>query len=298
MHKNKNISFSVGIMCYNEAQNIHHLLASLRKQTCWKSIKQIIIVSSGSTDDTNKIVKKYRKKYPKIELITEGSRYGKAHAVNEFLSRVLYDIVVLTSADVLPKHNTLALLTSHFKDKTVGIVGSHPIPLNNHDTFLGFAVHLLWNLHHQISLNHPKMGEVIAFRKIFQKIPVLSAVDEVNIEALVRGQGYKAIYEPRAIVYNKGPETLREFISRRRSNYFGHIATKYEYSYSVSTLNNIEVSRILLKDFNLSLKYIVFLSGTVLLEIVSRVLGYIDYQFKLKDHAIWQIAVSTKKVKK
>ncbi len=96
------------------------------------------------------------------------------------------------------------------------------------------------------------MGEMIAFRKIFQKIPVLSAVDEVNIEALVRGQGYKAIYEPRAIVYNKGPESVQEFISRRRSNYFGHIVTKYEYSYSVSTLNNIAVARILLKDFKFS----------------------------------------------
>lgn len=285
-------------MCYNEAQNIQYLLESLYKQTCWNSIKQIIVISSGSTDDTNKIVKKYATKYPKIQLIIERSRCGKAHAVNTFLSRALSDILVLTSADVLPKRNTLALLTDHFKDKTVGIVGSHPIPVNNHNSFLGFAVHLQWDLHHQISLNHPKMGETIAFRKIFQKIPVLSAVDEVNIEALVRGQGYQAVYEPRAIVYNKGPETIREFISRRRRYYYGHMVTKYEYSYSVSTLNNSAVIRILLKDFTFSLRYIVFLSGTVLLEIVSRILGYMDYQFKIKGHAIWQIAVSTKKINK
>lgn len=285
-------------MCYNEAQNIHYLLESLRKQTCWNSMKQIVVISSGSTDDTNKIVKKYATKYPKIQLIVERSRCGKAHAVNKFLSRVLCDIVVLTSADILPKCNTLALLTDHFKDKTVGIVGSHPIPVNNHNTFLGFAVHLSWDLHHQISLNHPKMGEVIAFRKIFQKIPVLSAVDEVNIEALVRGQGYQAIYEPRAIIYNKGPETIQEFISRRRSHFYGHLVTKHEYSYSVSTLNNFAVIHILLKDFKFSLRYIVFLSGTVLLEIISRILGYIDYQFELKDHTIWQVAVSTKKIKR
>ena len=32
--------------------------------------------------------------------------------------------------------------------------------------FMGFAAHLLWNLHHQINLEGFKAGELIAFRKI------------------------------------------------------------------------------------------------------------------------------------
>lgn len=36
-------------------------------------------------------------------------------------------------------------------------------------------------------------------------------MDEANIEPLIRGQGYKALYAPQAIVNNKGPETVKQF---------------------------------------------------------------------------------------
>ena len=291
------VTFEIGIMCHNEAQNIGNLLTSLVNQTSWKMVKKVIVISSGSTDGTDTIVKSHTRKNPKIVLIKEKRRLGKAHAVNRFLAITKEEVVVLMGGDVIPKKTTLEFMIKHFDDKEVGIVGAHPVPLNDRNTFIGFAAHLLWNLHHQISLTHPKMGEMIAFRRVFKKIPVLSAVDEVNIEALIRGQGYKAIYAPRAVVYNRGPETLREFISRRRSNYFGHLSTKYEYSYLVSTLNNARVFYLIIKNLKFRPTYMMFLGGSILLEIISRILGYVDYRFKRKDHTIWDIAKTTKKLK-
>lgn len=297
MNKRNKYFFSVGVMCFNEEDNILHLLQSIRKQTNWRLIKEIIVIVSGSTDKTKDLVSVYAKKHKKIKLIIEKKRKGKAYAVNVFLKKALSDILVLVSADVLLKKNSLVELVKPLYAGNVGIVGSHPIPINDRTTFFGFAAHLTWELHHQISLKNPKMGEMIAFRKCFNKIPVLTSVDEVNIEALVRGQGYKAIYAPRAVIYNKGPETLAEFISRRRSNYFGHLATRHEYSYSVSTLNNVRVFYLIIKSFKFSTTYIVFLTGTIALEFVSRMLGFIDYRLKLNNHSIWEIASTTKKLK-
>ena len=207
------------------------------------------------------------------------------------------EILVLMSGDLIPKKKTLEYLLKHFRNVKVGIVGVRPVPLNKKDTFMGFAVHLLWDLHHHISLSHPKMGEMIAFRRIFQKIPVLSAVDEVNIESLIRGQGYKAIYEPKAIVYNRGPETIVDFIKVRRRIYVGHLTARHEYSYTVSTLNNFDVLIALLRHFNFSITSLCYLVGTIFLEFISRVLGFIDYHFKLNNHSIWDIAKTTKKLK-
>lgn len=294
---NKSITFAVGVVCHNEAQNISALITSLISQTYWKKISKIIVISSGSTDNTDRIVESFSKKNSKIILIKEKKRSGKAHAVNSFLATTKDEILVLMSGDLLPKKKTFEFLINHFRSEKVGIVGGRPIPLNKRITFMGFAVHLLWSLHHYVSLSHPKMGEMIAFRRIFQKIPTLSAVDEVNIESLIRGQGYKAVYEPRAIVNNRGPETIGDFIKVRRRIYAGHLTAKHEYSYTVSTLNNIDVLVALLRHFNFSITSVCFLVGTIFLELISRVLGYIDYYLKLNNHSIWEIAKTTKKLK-
>ena len=297
-NKTKKITtVAIGIMGFNEEQNIGHLLQSLINQTCWRRISKVIVISSGSTDNTGSIVKLFSKKNSKIILINEKIRKGKAHAVNTFLSHTKEDIVILMSADIIPQKKTLEYLIKHFVHDDVGIVGGHPIPLNDNKTFIGFSVHLLWNLHHHISLTHPKMGEMIAFKRIFQKIPVLSAVDEVNIESLIRGQGYRAIYEPKAIVYNRGPETIGDFIKVRRRIYAGHLTAKHEYSYTVSTLNNFDVLVALLHNFHFSIISFCYLTGTIFLEFTSRALGYIDYRFKLNNHSIWDIAKTTKKLK-
>lgn len=291
------VNFTIGIMSYNEAKNIGILLTSLVNQTYWKKISKIIVISSGSTDGTDNIVKSFSRKYSKIILVKERKRLGKAHAVNTFLSTTKDGILILMSGDLILKKKTLEYLLKHFRSDKVGIVGVRPVPLNKKDTFIGFAVHLLWSLHHYVSLSHPKMGEMIAFRRIFQKIPVLSAVDEVNIESLIRGQGYKAVYEPKAIVYNRGPETIGDFIKVRRRIYAGHLTAKHEYSYTVSTLKNFDVLVALLHHFNFSITSLCYLIGTIFLEFISRVLGFIDYHFKLNDHSIWEIAKTTKKLR-
>ena len=51
------LTASVGVMAYNEEQNIGKLLAALKGQSLENvEIRQIIVVSSGSTDRTDDIV--------------------------------------------------------------------------------------------------------------------------------------------------------------------------------------------------------------------------------------------------
>jgi len=294
---NKTLKVSIGVMAYNEEKNIGRFLESLLgqklKEVC---LSEILIVSSGSQDKTNRIVNEFSQKDPRIHLIKQKKRLGKAPAVDLFLRQASESLVVLSSADLILGKDTLERLVNHFKDPKVGIVGSHPVPINDPKTFFGFASHLLWKLHHEISKKRPKMGELIAFRKIFQQIPVLSAVDEANIESLIRGQGYLAVYQPEAIVYNKGPQNLQEFIARRRHIYCGHLATRYEYSYEVSTLSGFKIFLLLFKNIEFSWRFFLFTPLVIFLEVVSRFLGFLDYRFKLKNHTIWQVTPSTKKL--
>ena len=293
----KNLRVSIGITSFNEEQNIANLINSLFKQKLkFVVISEILVISSGSTDGTNKIIRKISRKNSKIKLIIQKKRIGKASAVNLFLNYAKEEIVVLSSADLLIPKGTLEKIVRPLRDHDIGIVGSHPVPVNDPNSFFGFAAHLIWDLHHQISLENPKMGEFIAFRKIFKRIPVTSAVDEASIEALIRGQGYKAFYASNAIIYNKGAQNIREFIARRRHIYAGHLETRSEYSYKVSTISVSKILFALIKTFKFSRKFILWTPLVIALEVFSRLLGLTDYKFYPRKHTVWKITPSTKKL--
>jgi cellulose synthase/poly-beta-1,6-N-acetylglucosamine synthase-like glycosyltransferase len=289
------LACSVGIMAYNEEANIGRVLAALLDQqmdTC--CIDSITVLASGCTDNTETIVREWSARDPRIRLIIQPERLGKASAVNLFLRHTETDIIVLVSADTVPDRGTIQQLVAPFADPDVGMTGGHPVPVNDPSVFMGFIVHLLWETHHQIALFHPKMGELIAFRRIFYRIPRYSAVDEANMEPLIRGQGYHLRYVPEAIVYNRGPETVRDFLKQRRRIYAGHLRLREEQGYAVATMSIGNVLIALRRSVRLEPRFFMWAPAAILLEAYGRFLGWVDYRLKKRDHVIWDVAVSTK----
>lgn len=293
----KTLACSIGICVYNEEQNIERLLNTLFAQRLKTvSVKEVVIVASGTTDKTVSIVNRFSRKYKHIKLIRERKRQGKASAVNKFLDAATTDILVLVGGDLLLTQLVVQELVGKFRENDVGMTGAHPVPIGHSNRIAAKAGRLLWDLHHRISLEHPKMGEVVAFRKIFKRIPLLSSVDEANIEPLIRGQGYEILYVPRAIVRNKAPATISDFVKQRRRIYNGHLAVKHEQSYEVSTYKLSSISHALwslLKE-NPRLSTILLIGVTAGLEGYSRLLGWWDYHISKRRHTVWEISASTK----
>lgn len=288
-------SCSVGIMAYNEEANIGRLLnALLKQQTCCCDIKEIIVLASGCTDKTELIVREFAARNSQVKLIVQPRREGKASAINLFLLHTQSDVVILESADTLPTPATIDILVAPFVDPMVGMTGGRPVPTNDIGTFMGFAVHLLWGLHHQIALQQPKLGELIAFRRIFHRIPYDSAVDEASIEPLIRGQGYSLRYVPEAIVYNRGAQTVGDFLKQRRRIHAGHLKMRREQGYTVSTMGSGRIFLALLRTWQWKTRYLLWTPLVIGLEVYGRILGWIDVRWKKRDHAIWEIAATTK----
>ena len=292
------ISVSVGICAHNEEKNMKNILKALICQNTKKiKISEIIVISSGSTDRTNEIVANFSKLDNRIKLVIQPKREGKASAVNEFIRNANSKILVLESADTIPCKDTVERLCLPFYDEKVGMTGGRPIPVNDRFTFIGFAGHLVWELHHRISMISPKFGEIIAFRNVVREIPKYTAVDEAWIEAIIKKKGYKVVYVPKAIVYNKAPETIADFIKQRRRIYAGHLHLKKELGYSVSTMNVKEIIRVI-RDLNLTSREKFYLTGAIMFESFSRMLGLLDYYIFKKNHVVWDIAKTTKEVYK
>ena len=291
----KYLDVSVGIPAYNEEKNIGRLLASLLHQkTSRVRIAEILVISS-STDGTNEIVNEFSKVDSRVKLIEETERRGKASAVNTLVNEAEKDIVVLESADTIPEVDAVEKLILPFSEEEVGMAAAHPMPVNSQNTFIGYVSHLLWHLHHSIALKRPKCGEMIAFRRIFEGIPEDICVDEAWIEYEVLKRGYKIVYVPDAIVYNKGPETIDEFLKQRRRISCGHIDLQKRTGYQVSSQDLGLLLQSILKAFPIKEpgKYAWFI-GAFVLESLGRLCGYFDYYVAKKSHTAWSMVVSTK----
>ena len=162
------VKVSLGIIAYNEEANIGVLLDTVLKDAPRPEVlTEIFVVASGCTDCTEDIVRGFVKKDSRIKLIVQSERKGKASAINLFFSATTGDILILESADTVPAQGTLSRIMAAFDDPEVGMAGGHPVPVNPENTFIGFTVHLMWSLHHQIALERPKLGELVAFQGFF-----------------------------------------------------------------------------------------------------------------------------------
>ena len=283
---------SVGVMAYNEGNDIAGLLRALGAQkTQSVRISEIIVVSSGSTDATDDIVRGFAQEDHRIRLVRQQRRMGKASAINVFLKRARSRILVMIGADTVPSRTAIEMVCKPLTDKRVGIVGGRPIPTNSADTVVGYAVNLQWRLHHLISSIRPKFGELIAFRKAFEKLPI-TAVDEEQISQLIAAQGYRGTYAASAIVRNRGPATVGDFLRQRRRIYCGHLQLKHDTGYEASTMSSWRIAWLAASVVRPREAYLAVVAAS--LEAMARVLGLYDCCTQRKHH-IWQIAESAKR---
>lgn len=283
-------------MAHNEAANVGALLDRLLSQRLSRArIEEIIVVASGCTDGTGSEVAARAARDARVILITEPERRGKAAAVNLFLERARCEICALVGADTLPESDALERLIAPLADPGVGMSGARIVPLNSKNTFTGYAVHFLWEMHHQLALRRPKCGEAVAFRRVFDSIPETTVVDEPQIEALVHAAGLRTVYAHDAVVYNLGPDTAREILMRRRSITAGYIELSRRTRYRTATQARRAVFAAVLRNILAGREPALFALGALALEAAARALGFLDFHLGRTPRHIWPMAPSTKR---
>ena len=291
----RRIKCSVGITAYNEEANIGQLLQAIKDQRLYEvKVTEIIVVASGCTDRTEDIVREHMAKDPRIQLHIQEQREGKTSAINAFLAQAKEKICVLESGDTLPRDDTIEKMVVMFRDPAVGMTGAQKVAVNTPDHIVGVLSHLRLKMEHQLCLEIPRLGELIAFRKVFDQIPPDVAMDEAFVEALINRSGKQVRYAPDAVVYNMVPETVGDFVKQRRLNYAGHLHLKDKYSYQVSSLQNTRVVRLALEEVWGAIRLVATLGILATLEAYSRILGTWDYRVKKRKHVVWDMAWTTK----
>jgi poly-beta-1,6-N-acetyl-D-glucosamine synthase len=289
------LSMMVGIAVSNEEQNIGRLLENL--SSCLPSeIETVCVVSSGSTDKTNDIVRSFSEKDNRIMLITETERHGKSSALNILLAESeKYDSMIYMGGDNMPCQKAIVHLLNLLDTKDVDVVGGRPIPVDNPHTFMGFCTHLLWNLHHESSLEVPKIsGELMAFKtKLVRELPPAIINDDAYIQTLCEMKKHRIAYCPDAEVLLKGPSTKSDFITQRRRVFVGHKQLELLIGRKISTMKVPSWKNIMKACPFRGIKGRVYALGFILLQGIAFLLA--KWDFSRRNLPVkWKLVKTTK----
>jgi glycosyltransferase involved in cell wall biosynthesis len=294
------MNVSIVVPAYNEAGNIRRLLSGLLGQeTRLARIVEIVVVASGCTDDTAEVAREFGRGRPGVHVHVQERREGKVAAINAYLKMrdPRADVSVVCSADLDLAPDVVEKMVYFLREHSdVGMVGGRPVPDNDEQNLVGRMVRLLWELHHRVSLEVPKMGEIVAFRAhLVEYVSELSVVDEASIEDIVRAKGYKLGYVPDAVVTNHGPETLREYFEQRRRIARGHYWLEFAFGYEVATLDRGLLVRAALDTARAhDRRGKAALAAAIGTEVAARAVGFWDARVVGGKHRTWRVLTSTK----
>ena len=286
----------IGIPVHNEEAAIQKTLDALMEDLP-KEIDSIYIVSC-STDTTDQIVLSHGRIDSRVKLCTEGSRRGKAAAMNRILELGKeHDAIVCLGGDNIPEVHAIRNLVEELRDEGVGIVGGRPVPLNSPNGLFGYCAHMVMNLHHLVSLSYPKItGELFAFKTgIISEIPPRIVNDDVFLQFLFEIKGFKAKYVPHSRVYLMGPTSSADFIEQRRRVFVGHLQAERSFSKKVPT-NKLGVLKLIPEAApKIGMKGLVFTAIFLFLMGIARVMARWDFLNSNFPYR-WKVVRTTKRL--
>src|SRR4030067_3406212 len=110
------LSFSIIVPVRNEENTLGRLVKALSNLSYPKKKEEIVIVESGSNDNTLKLCEQNAKDYGNIRVLKQPNSNGKASALNLSLNYCKGDIVGVFDADNVPEPDALMKAAQYFMD--------------------------------------------------------------------------------------------------------------------------------------------------------------------------------------
>ncbi len=213
-------SVSVVIAARNEAAVIGARVENLLALDYPAERLEIVLVSDGSDDGTNEIVK--RAGGDRVKLLELG-RVGKAAALNAAVEAARGDVLVFSDANSAFREDAVRMLVAPLADPEVGGVAGNQVylPTDSGDASV-VGEEQYWNFDRSLKLAQSQSGSVTQAtgaiyairRSLFR--PLRPDVNDDMLASLrVVEQGYRLVFEPEAIAYEPVPENARATFSRR-----------------------------------------------------------------------------------
>jgi cellulose synthase/poly-beta-1,6-N-acetylglucosamine synthase-like glycosyltransferase len=238
---NKDYSFqpfiSILVPTFNEEAIIQKRIQNLQALKYPKDKFEILVVDSGSSDATMSVVERMcnEGEAPRVRLVCEDQRRGKASAINCGTAHAVGDIVLVTDANSLFDENVLAELAPNFENVKIGGVGGRYV-VSNPENPLPSVEQFYWELEDVLRTGESELdsaclfqGEINAWRKSIVKADPAMIGEDLDMSIMIRKKGYKVAFEPKAVCYEPSPISFTEQLTQKKRRCLGTIQNIFKH---------------------------------------------------------------------
>lgn len=221
-------SVSLLIPAYNEDAYIEAKIKNSLALDYPKSKLEIVVASDGSTDRTNEIVERFASQG--VRLVSMDQNIGKAAMLSRVVPILTGDIVVFSDASAELDRFALQRIVENFADKSVGCV-SGLYRTKKADDLRSEGEGLYWKYETYIKEQEARLHSILgahgafyAIRKeLFEPLDARDINDDYIIPMRIIQRGFRAVYDPTALVWEKDSASVAGEFSRRRRIAAGNV---------------------------------------------------------------------------
>ena len=300
----KKPTVTIAVCAYNESRNILPFLSSVLSQTAEGfTITKILVISDGSTDDTEAQVNSLHQK--KIIVKAHKARKGKSLRLNEIYQHLDTDFLIQSDADVVFSHRQVVrdLVLVLVSQPHVGMCGGNPLPMPA-QTFVETAVNSTVAAYVQLrskvrSGNNPFSadGRLLAFRKEFVskiRIPHDMIANDRFCYYACKQNGWEYRFVKTAVVSFRSPQTFRDQL--RQNTRFVAAPRRMQRYFPKELISREEAIPVHLQVGVILEQFVAHPVGLIMILIINR---YCQLKAMVTEHKLtaqWDIATSTKHV--
>lgn len=171
---------------------------------------QIVVVSDGSTDGTEAILREHARN-PRVHAVLNQLAGGKAQGLNDGMQVATGDLVVFTDARQQIERGAIRLLMENFVDPEVGAVSGELMLGDPASGETGRGMGLYWRIEKHVRELESCTGSVVGAtgalyavrRELVVEVPANTILDDVFIPMNVAKQGFRVLFDGRARAWDR-----------------------------------------------------------------------------------------------
>lgn len=213
-------SVALIISCYNEAHVIREKLRNSLELDYPKESLQIIVVSDGSDDGTDELVREFSD--DRIMLIRQEGRLGKTMGINLAMEQVTAEITVFSDANAMYAPDAITKLIRNFAEREAGYVVGAALYTDSNEGASAQNENLYWRYELAIKAMESRLhsvvggdGAIYAIRsELWEPLEQRDINDFVNPLQII-AKGYRGIFDPEARCYEETAGDFDREIARK-----------------------------------------------------------------------------------
>ncbi|MGA2666404.1 MAG: glycosyltransferase [Nitrososphaerales archaeon] len=225
--------FTIGICATGSSPRLADLLAVIREEPLPRgfSLSRIVVVASACAPSTVECLRLAEASDPRMVLVEEGERKGKADAVNQVISQSVGEYLVFVNSDALPERGAISrLLRAMDRDPSVGVVCGNPVIADRRGLASG-VIQLMWTTHNLCTedlqrerrANHGTDELMVVRSGALASLPEGVVNDGAYLAGVASLRGYEVRSLASARVDVEAPTRPVDVIRQRRRILYGHI---------------------------------------------------------------------------